>query len=272
MAEPLLSPGGGFLHQRQRSNSAGLLQGKYDDFITGETEYDGGVRRRVRATSFHPIQRPFLSRMSAINRTMAEIQARDRRERDVEGGAGNLQQGGEPGAANPPPSWIRTNRLKLVGFAVGAFAVLLCGFLPTALPGFSGTMNVTGRHNETIEVLDHMPAQRCFGLLVLVSVYWGLEVSYISCAIPQTTPQRECPTDLVSRSLTLPPPPTPPANARPYHCIAGPAVSGLTQSVTRPQLYGQRSGPRVALPALRAQCVGQSGRFVDGQRGTCTQY
>lgn len=67
----------------------------------------------------------------------------------------------------------RDNTKKVLAILLGLGLLLACALPTQPLPGFTGTEVVPGAYDH--KTMDHMPAQRCLGLLLLVSVYWGLE-------------------------------------------------------------------------------------------------
>jgi len=110
--------------------------------------------------------RPTLSNISALRDALEDQRCRD-----------SSYPG--PGDAALPPTKSpvdleRRQHMKKVLFFLLGLALLLAFALPTQpLPGFEGEDVIPGSYDH--KKRDHLPAQRCLGLLLLVSLYWATE-------------------------------------------------------------------------------------------------
>eukprot|EP00928_Gymnodinium_smaydae_P072218 TRINITY_DN5561_c0_g2_i1.p1 TRINITY_DN5561_c0_g2~~TRINITY_DN5561_c0_g2_i1.p1 ORF type:complete len:600 (-),score=88.02 TRINITY_DN5561_c0_g2_i1:89-1888(-) len=115
----------------------------------------GDMLRHRRATSEESLPNP-LSNMSALRGVLQDQDNQD---------------------ASPQQAQValksRENVKKIVVMLVGLALLLACALPTHPFPGFEGQEVVPGAYDHKLR--DHMPAQRCLGLLLLVSVYWGME-------------------------------------------------------------------------------------------------
>eukprot|EP00401_Gymnodinium_catenatum_P075966 CAMPEP_0117491182 /NCGR_PEP_ID=MMETSP0784-20121206/17933_1 /TAXON_ID=39447 /ORGANISM="" /LENGTH=609 /DNA_ID=CAMNT_0005285961 /DNA_START=86 /DNA_END=1915 /DNA_ORIENTATION=- len=127
---------------------------------SSEPDFAALLRQQNRQVGHGITQPPVVSKISALHDALDEHIDR----------SSSLHVEDENEGTTPPKSGTFK---KIVVLLVGLVLLLVCGLMTTPLPGFGGVEEIPGTYGHLTR--DHMPAQRCLGLLLLVSIYWGLE-------------------------------------------------------------------------------------------------